>query len=74
MSSSPKEGGELRSAVRAADTCETPFEDAAVEVSGDHAVEEAAPEAVGALEEVFPGAFVLYDAATSDGSYLPMTR
>ena len=50
-----QEGGELGGAVRAADTWETPLEDAAVEVAGDHAVEEAAPEAVGSLEVVFPG-------------------
>ena len=40
---------------RARLTCEAPLEDAAVEVPRHHPVEEAAPEAVPALEEVLPG-------------------
>jgi len=42
-------------AVGTADADEASLEDAAVEVPRDHAVEEAAPEAIAALEEVFPG-------------------
>lgn len=45
----------LGGAVGTADAGEAPLEDAAVEVPRDHAVEQAAPEAVAALEEVFPG-------------------
>jgi hypothetical protein len=45
----------LGGAIGTADAGEASLEDAAVEVPRDHAVEEAAPEAVPALEEVFPG-------------------
>jgi hypothetical protein len=38
-----------------ANAVEASLEDAAVEVPRDHPVKEAAPEAVAALEEVFPG-------------------
>jgi len=44
----------LGGAVGAADAGEASLEDAAVEVPRDHAVEEASPEAVAALEEILP--------------------
>lgn len=47
----------LGGAIGTADAGEASLEDAAVEIPRDHAVEEAAPEAVPALEEVFPGPF-----------------
>ncbi len=46
----------LGGAIGTPDAGEASLEDAAVEVPRDHAVEEAAPEAIAALEEVFPGA------------------
>jgi hypothetical protein len=45
---------ELGGAVGAPDAGEASLEDAAVEVPRDHPVEDAAPEAVAALEEILP--------------------
>jgi len=45
----------LGGAIEAADACEASLETAAVEVTRDHAIEEAAPEAIPALEEILPG-------------------